>query len=1461
MSVIARQNTMFVAEDWTRVYEALENVDFRAYDYDNLVQAMYRYLQANYAEQYNDWVSSSEFVTKIEILAWLSQNIAFRVDLNTRENFLATAERRDSLIRLAQNIGYKMNRVRSATGMLKLKSIRTDQDMTDSSGVNIKNKTIVWNDPRDADWFERFVLILNNAFIKRTQFGSPLSKNMTAGSRIEQYVFDSAAPISGAYRFNKTVNGVNIPFDMYNGKLDDVNGIINEIPPNPANAFNIFYLLDGQGFNSPRSGFFLPFVQGNLSFQDESFTNPEVLRTVDLTATNINNDDFFIQQLDAVGGVVEDWTQVDTTFGEGVSFNTLSGKLKNIYEVDTLLNDAVRVKFGDGTFGRIPSGRFRFWYRTANPTPTLIDPSAIQNQTLTIPYVSGDQLYHLTMTYSLEETVSNGAITESNFDIRTRAGKVFYTQNRMITAQDYNNFYLKDNSIQKVKTVNRSFVGQSRYSRLTDTTGLYQNIKHVAEDGRLYQDDTKSVSDYRVDTYSVDKLIAKVIRPLIRQADKNALYFNQYPEIALTGNYKWTQTSEVAGQSRGNITAGGVAQVAGSTATNDLKYVTADSVIRFDTPTGETITVDRVIETGNAPNGIILRGTTTSARVINSVFPAMRNSFTDPESIDLKNRLASHVDFGIGWNQSTQSWVFIDAPNLDKTSTFSIATQGDTSGSGKDAAWMILVEFLPNVSTDTWRISDRGMSLFFESAREVDFVFANSESIIDPESGKSVRDSIILLPSNESRNSLFRRGLSDLGAGSCNMDAYSFIADGSNDFVTPQVPLDAATTVVLLNGVYQVINVDYTIVPAISGYSVHFTNAPAVGDTVLIYYQSQFVNGSQSVKYMIADGVSLEYDLGVQRVNAVNVVAFLDGIQQASNIDFGVGDINGSSTIIFNQLIPAGVAITVYVIHDIDNNVILKSNFVGDSSTQLYTVPSINQTNDTVLVALDGVVSSSINYAISSDATNTRITFNTAPPTDVHIRIITVVNQSQTQSNQYQWVGDDSTNLFVMNNNHNVPSSGAGLMVTIDGVLQDGPWSPTPQWTITGNNSIIFATPPVAGEQINAFYITGTSGIVCITSPTDLIAASQSAQSTAPPPIDIKSGLMHFFGQKVEFTPSGVIRHVDGYVNKNGLMVNPVDANRDGTFDSPFIFRNLVIQDGITDLVLWEKVQEFGFNVWSPISKRTTPRGTYGISSVVGNPSAGDSYDPNITASGSIHYDVTSSKWLVADAVTSSWILAPDQTKYRALIGRDDLSFMWTHYAPEANRIDPSKSNIMNVYLLTTGYNTAYRNWLTRNGNSADEPIAETSEQLRIQYVSYNDFKPISDAIIYYPSRYKPLFGKQAVAELQATFKIIQTAGSTLSESDLKLKVLSAIDTYFSVDRWEFGEKFYFTELVAFVHARVAPDLQSMVIVPKTTNQAFGRLFQVRAEPDELFISAASPEDIQVVKFFTDAELRVGTLV
>ena len=110
MAITERQNNLIVNQDWTKIYQSFRNADFQSYDFQTLRKTMIDYLKIYYPENFNDYIESSEFITIIEMLAYLSQSLAFRMDLNSRENFLETAERRDSVFKLARMLGYNPKR-------------------------------------------------------------------------------------------------------------------------------------------------------------------------------------------------------------------------------------------------------------------------------------------------------------------------------------------------------------------------------------------------------------------------------------------------------------------------------------------------------------------------------------------------------------------------------------------------------------------------------------------------------------------------------------------------------------------------------------------------------------------------------------------------------------------------------------------------------------------------------------------------------------------------------------------------------------------------------------------------------------------------------------------------------------------------------------------------------------------------------------------------------------------------------------------------------------------------------------------------------------------------------------------------------------------------------------------------------------------------------------------------------
>ena len=101
MTIPTTPKQLLITEDWKKIYQSFRNADFQSYDYDTIRRILISYLQENYPEDFNDFIDSSEYIALVDLIAYLGQNLSFRIDLNARENFLETAQRRDETVSYA----------------------------------------------------------------------------------------------------------------------------------------------------------------------------------------------------------------------------------------------------------------------------------------------------------------------------------------------------------------------------------------------------------------------------------------------------------------------------------------------------------------------------------------------------------------------------------------------------------------------------------------------------------------------------------------------------------------------------------------------------------------------------------------------------------------------------------------------------------------------------------------------------------------------------------------------------------------------------------------------------------------------------------------------------------------------------------------------------------------------------------------------------------------------------------------------------------------------------------------------------------------------------------------------------------------------------------------------------------------------------------------------------------------
>ena len=213
---------------------------------------------------------------------------------------------------------------------------------------------------------------------------------------------------------------------------------------------------------------------------------------------------------------------------------------------------------------------------------------------------------------------------------------------------------------------------------------------------------------------------------------------------------------------------------------------------------------------------------------------------------------------------------------------------------------------------------------------------------------------------------------------------------------------------------------------------------------------------------------------------------------------------------------------------------------------------------------------------------------------------------------------------------------------------------------------------------------------------------------------------------------------------------------------------------------------------------------------------------------------------------------------YAAQIGRQNLYFQYRHNSPLTNRIDPGSTNIIDVYLVTNDYYTAYENWLKDTTGTVQKPAVPTIDQLSTAYSGLQTYKMISDNMILNPVNFQPLFGQKAEPALRATIKVIRSAQSTASVSAIKNLVIANMDAYFNLDAWNFGDTFYFSELSAYIHQNIGDVVSSVVLVPLDPQKSFGDLYEVRSAPNQIFVNGATVNDVEVITALTSTNLQTA---
>jgi hypothetical protein len=1111
-----RQSQLFAAEDWQVLYTAFSKVNFSSYDFNTIRAAMINYIRLTYPEDFNDWIESSEFVAIIDMLAYLGQSLAFRMDLNTRENFLDTAQRRESIFRLAKMLNYQPKRAIPSQGLLKVTQVTCNQDIYDANGTNLNGSTITWNDLNNPDWFEQFVLVLNSALDTNNPYGSPSSSGFVGNIETQLYRMNNTLIPTGVIPFTATVGGNNMSFELCNPDFSTTNavtGITNnygyfyEKSPNPLNSWNLIYRSDGNGYNSANTGFFLMFKQGTLGYNDYRLDYQIANRIIDIPVNNINETDIWVQGIDINGLVTQEWTRVPSVNGFNAIYNSLDKSVRNIYSVvsrDAAGNDQISIRFADGNFGNAPLGLIRVWYRTSNGLQYQIRPTDMANLNFSFSYNDRlNNVYSMLFGVSLQYTVANSQTRQSNDQIKLNASQVYYTQDRMVNGEDYNLYPLQSSQALKVKAVNRTYSGHNRYLDLNDPTGNYQNINVFSQDGILYSESNLNRQDIQSNSLNATAIVLTYLQPLIAGTTTSyeiALelrdffyeFFPRYSPTMLVWNTFSTDTNSVSGAFFYGVTA----QKLGSAVHDGSSpaYIKQGSLVKFINGGWAYVANisgdgDGQQSTGTVSSGIgavNINGLIKSGDLVQTIVSAWRTNFNNDEVNNISTLINRKQTFGIGYNHLSSTWYTITNDNLSNSSLFSLDNANDISSASKDASWLIKMVY----TGTSWSIYIRSFKYIFESVNDVRFYFTNTNKVIDVTTGHAKQDYINVLGINTKPNSIDPFG---------------------KDYI----------------------------------------------------------------------------------------------------------------------------------------------------------------------------------------------------------------------------------------------------------------------WKIKGQ------------------YI-----------------------------------------------------YPDGYLEPRSVNVTFWDSKVTGVPDNPDEFIEVVNPEvGVDKLLFWkEYTSSDGYDYYQPITISTD---------LIFQTSA--DIITSALSDGDVLYVIDSNKFWMWKNLS----LVDVTEDYKVRVGRNNINYLWKHYASYNQRINPAVSNIIDMFVLTSQYDTDLRNWISINGPAGTKPVPPTTDQLLTMFQEFESYKMMTDMIVWHPVKYKLLFGQQADPAYQVRFKVVKVPGASVSDTEIKSRVVIIINQYFALSNWDFGSSFFFTELAAYIHSQLATIVGSVVIVPLTGGSKFGDLFEISADPDEIFISCARVSDIDIVQALSDTSLGI----
>lgn len=764
MSQTRRLGQLYAAESWLNSYRYLVNSNFKAYDFDSLRTALINHVQTNYPEDFNDFINSSEYIAIIDLISYLGQNLAFRSDLNLRETFLETAEVRGNVLNLARQLGYKAYRNGAAAGFLRVTAVNTTQNVYDSKGTNLAGQTIVWADPINVDFYEQFTVILNEVLSRSNPVGRPMSSITTQGTVRQLYQVAEPDNRTMVQAFNLSArNNTTYSCELVPIFIDNETKAAVESVPNPYGYQTMLFNNDGTGYASLNNGWFFLFKQGVLKFEDYVLDTKIENRVIDIQGENINDTDVWVQSIDGDGRVLEEWVQVPSTVGKNIAFNAIGKDTRKVYEVITRANDTISIKFGDDIYSDIPTGNIRVWYRESANEDLTFTPADVAGKQVAVRYVDSQGLEQdAIFTIQLATSVSSSS-GETITQIKNRASRTAASQDRMITANDYNLYPEgKVAGVDKIKAINRTYAGQSIFADIQDPTGTYRPVITLAGDGFLYS--TEVTEEKTLPLSQNNDEVLSWFQDLMLTRGLHQLYYNSYNSEsqrveALPGEeLTWHKVDYLNGNTHGyfhlrtdpdkvpvRLGKGSVVLANRVLRKNSLANFGTQGWVRVLDIYREGFGVadNNGNNTGLRSNGqgaVFLSGLVADGTSIEYWMPAMRTLFTDNEKTEIVKEIANQTNFGLRYDHKKDRWIVVKQNEINVNGTLDLTTAGTSS----DRSWLIRFAY----NSGVWAASIRKDQTIFGSENELTFHNQRFGAALDQTTRRVIKDSVKFLKVN-----------------------------------------------------------------------------------------------------------------------------------------------------------------------------------------------------------------------------------------------------------------------------------------------------------------------------------------------------------------------------------------------------------------------------------------------------------------------------------------------------------------------------------------------------------------------------------------------------------------------------------------------------------------------------------------------------------------------------------------